>query len=131
MNKFITPTLYFHILIFSTFIYILLSFHFPLIVLPPFNVPFFFVLVPSLIFLLPQKLFLNIFSLFHSFLQCWGSVAFWCGSGSPDPYLLLLDPSLFFNEIKDAKKLFFSKFFLINYPQVLYIMFSLKNLIFC
>ncbi len=21
------------------------------------------------------------------FLQCWGSVTFWCGSGSPDPYL--------------------------------------------
>ncbi len=28
--------------------------------------------------------------------QCWGSVTFWCGSGSPDPYLWLmdLDPAL-------------------------------------
>ncbi len=24
--------------------------------------------------------------------QCWGSVTFWCGSGSPDPYLWLIDP---------------------------------------
>jgi hypothetical protein len=24
--------------------------------------------------------------------QCWGSVTFWCGSGSPDPYLWLMDP---------------------------------------
>jgi hypothetical protein len=24
--------------------------------------------------------------------QCWGSVPFWCGSGSPDPYLPLMDP---------------------------------------
>ncbi len=24
--------------------------------------------------------------------QCWGSVAFWCGSGSADPYFWLMDP---------------------------------------
>jgi hypothetical protein len=30
--------------------------------------------------------------------QCWGSVTFWCGSGSPDPYLWLMDPD------PDAKK---------------------------
>jgi hypothetical protein len=44
--------------------------------------------------------------------QCWGSVTFWCGSGSADPYLWLmdpdpyptLDPTSFFSDFKDAKK---------------------------
>jgi hypothetical protein len=52
---------------------------------------------------------------------CWGSVTFWSGSGSPDPYLSLMDPdptldpkpdptpdpTPFFNDFKDVKKLFF------------------------
>ncbi len=29
---------------------------------------------------------------FYQSLQCWESVTFWCGSGSPDPYLWLMDP---------------------------------------
>jgi hypothetical protein len=55
--------------------------------------------------------------------QCWGPVTFWCGSGSPDPYLCLMDPdpisdpTTFFIDFKDAKKIFFSYFFLITYPQ--------------
>ncbi len=53
---------------------------------------------------------------FQSFLQCWGSMTFWCGSGfgSPDPYLWLMDPdpTIFFIYFKDAKKIFFSYFFL-------------------
>jgi hypothetical protein len=54
--------------------------------------------------------------------QCWGSVTFWCGSGSPDPYLLLMDqdptpdPSPFFVEFKDTKKIIFFIFFLITSP---------------
>jgi hypothetical protein len=46
--------------------------------------------------------------------QCWGSVAFWCGSA--DPYLCLMDPDLtpdpttFFSDFKDAKKKFSSYF---------------------
>jgi hypothetical protein len=42
--------------------------------------------------------------------QGWGSVTFWCGSGSPDPYryLWLMDltpyPTPFFNDFKDVKK---------------------------
>jgi hypothetical protein len=40
--------------------------------------------------------------------QCWGSVTFWCGSGSPDPYLWLMDPdpdpASFFNDFKEVKK---------------------------
>jgi hypothetical protein len=43
------------------------------------------------------------------------------GSGSPDPYLWLMDPDTtpFFNDFKDVKKIFFSSyFFLITYPQV-------------
>ncbi len=43
--------------------------------------------------------------------QCWGSVTFWCGSGSPDPYLWLMDPdpdstsnpTPFFVEFQDGK----------------------------
>ncbi len=53
----------------------------------------------------------------------WGSVIFRCGSGSPDPYLLLMDPNLdptsdptpFFGDFKDAKKKF------ITYPQAHYL----------
>jgi len=54
-------------------------------------------------------------------------VTFWWGSGSVDPYLLLSDPDLtpdpapFFSDFKDAKKLFFSIFFLITYPQAHYL----------
>ncbi len=47
---------------------------------------------------------------FLRFLQCWGSMTFWCGSGSTDPYLWLMDPdpTPFFIDFKDAKKIFFS-----------------------
>ncbi len=53
--------------------------------------------------------------------QCWGSVTFWCGSGSPDPYLWLMDPApdptpdptYFFNDFKDAKNNIFFILFLI------------------
>ncbi len=63
--------------------------------------------------------------------QCWGSVTFWCGSGSPDPYLWLMDPdptpdpNPFFIDFKDAKKKF-PYFFLITFPLV--IIFSLKKI---
>jgi hypothetical protein len=42
-------------------------------------------------------------------MQCWGSVTFWCGSGSPDQYLLLMDPdpTPFFSDFKDAKIIFY------------------------
>jgi hypothetical protein len=43
--------------------------------------------------------------------QCWGSVTFWCGSGSADPYLWLKDPdpdpTPFFIVFKDANKMIF------------------------
>ncbi len=43
-------------------------------------------------------------------LLCLGSVTFWCGPGSPDPYLRPMDPdpdpTPFFIDIKDAKKYF-------------------------
>jgi hypothetical protein len=56
-------------------------------------------------------------------IQCWESVTFCCGSGSgsPDPYLSLMDPdptpdsTSFFIDFKDAKKknfIFFSYNFL-------------------
>jgi hypothetical protein len=51
--------------------------------------------------------------------QCWGSVTFWCGSGSADPAPdLTLDPTPFFSDFQDAKnkKICFI-FFLITYPQ--------------
>ncbi len=43
--------------------------------------------------------------------QCWGSLTFWCGSGSGDPYFRLMDPDSsptpdpipFFSNFKDAK----------------------------
>jgi hypothetical protein len=51
--------------------------------------------------------------------QCWGSVIFLCGSGSgsPDPYLWLMDPdpTPFFIDFKDAIKHFFSYVFLITF----------------
>ncbi len=62
--------------------------------------------------------------------QRWGSVTFWCGSGSgsPDPYLWLVDPdpapgsdqtpdpTPFFINFKDAKKIIFFTFFSHNVP---------------
>ncbi len=54
----------------------------------------------------------------YSFRQCCGSMKFWYGSGSPDPYLWLMDPdptsdpTPFFIDFKDAKKYFFPYFFL-------------------
>ncbi len=50
--------------------------------------------------------------------QCWGSVTFWCGSGSLDPYHWPIDPTPFFDDLKDVKILIFIIFFLITYPQV-------------
>ncbi len=42
--------------------------------------------------------------------QFWGSVSFWCGSGSTDLYLWLTapdpDPTSFFSDFKDAKENF-------------------------
>jgi|LakMenE18May11ns_1017448.scaffolds.fasta_scaffold9653836_1 hypothetical protein len=54
--------------------------------------------------------------------QCWGSVTFWCGSGSvsPDPYLWLMDPdpTPFLIGCKNAKKKYFYSYcFLITCPQ--------------
>jgi hypothetical protein len=54
--------------------------------------------------------------------QCWGSMTFWCGSGSPDPYLWLMDPDpdpdsapdpcYFRHDVQDAnKKLILKKSF--------------------
>ncbi len=50
----------------------------------------------------------------NTFSQCWGSVTFWCGSGSADLYLWPTDlapdpdptpdPTPFFSDFKDAKK---------------------------
>jgi hypothetical protein len=59
----------------------------------------------------------------YSYKQCWGSVTYWCGSGSLDTYLWLMDPAPdpdptphptpFFSDFKDVKKLiFFIIFFL-------------------
>jgi hypothetical protein len=55
--------------------------------------------------------------------QCWGSVTFWCGSGSvsPDPYLRLMDPdpnptpdpTPFFNDFQDVN---FFPYFSYNLP---------------
>jgi hypothetical protein len=52
--------------------------------------------------------------------QCWGSVTFWCGSGSPDPYLWLVDPDQY--PTPDPTPFF---------GDYRHIIFSLKNLIFC
>ncbi len=52
--------------------------------------------------------------------QCWGSVTFWCGSGSPDLYLWLMDPDStpdptpFFIDFQDGK--FFFHNFSYNLP---------------
>jgi len=49
---------------------------------------------------------LQVFLYLLSFQQCWGSVTFWCGSGSADQYVLLTDPYptpdpvLFFSDFK-------------------------------
>ncbi len=55
-----------------------------------------------------------------STVQCSGSMTFWCGSGSADPCLWLMDPdadpypSIFVIDLQDAnKKLIFLKFFCI------------------
>ncbi len=46
--------------------------------------------------------------------QYWGSVTFWCGPGSADPYLWLMhpdpDPTSFFSDFKDAEKIIFHIF---------------------
>ncbi len=55
----------------------------------------------------------------HGEMQCCGSMKFWYGSGSADPYLWLMDPdpfadsdpAIFVSDLQDVKKLFFSKFF--------------------
>ncbi len=65
----------------------------------------------------------------NGFLQWWGSVTFWCGSGSADSYFWLMNPDLdptpyptpFFSDFKDAKKNFVFIFFLITYPQAHYL----------
>jgi len=57
-------------------------------------------------------------TLFYNFPPCWGSVKFWCGFGSVDPYLWLTDPdptpdpTFFFSDFKDAKQIFFIIFYL-------------------
>ncbi len=66
--------------------------------------------------------------------QYWGSVRFWCGCGSADPYLWLMDPAPdptpFFSDLEDAKKIiFFLIFFLITYPQAHYL--ESYKLVFC
>jgi hypothetical protein len=54
--------------------------------------------------------------------QCWGSVTFWCGSGSrsgsPNPYLWLMDPdpTTFFKDFKDFIKKFLFIYFSYNLP---------------
>jgi hypothetical protein len=61
--------------------------------------------------------------------QCWGYMTFWCGSGSVNPYLRLMDadpdpdpdPTPFFSDFKDAKKICFPYFFLPTYPQTHYL----------
>ncbi len=54
--------------------------------------------------------------------QCWGSVTFWCGSGSPDPYLWLIDPdptsepTLSSLTLRMQKKYFSQIFLFFNLP---------------
>ncbi len=56
----------------------------------------------------------------NSLKQCRGSMTFWCGPGSPDPYLWETDPdpsrypTLFFSDFKDGQKKIFI-YFLITY----------------
>jgi hypothetical protein len=51
--------------------------------------------------------------------QCWGSMTFWCGYGSADPYLLLMDPDLdltpFYYFYYLLKNLIFCKIFVIKF----------------
>ncbi len=67
---------------------------------------------------------------FSCYKQCWRSVTFWCGSGSADPYLWLMDPIPFFGYFKEVEKLIFFPYFLLWLTHR-HIIFSLKNLIFC
>ncbi len=55
--------------------------------------------------------------------QCWGSVPFWCGSGSPDPYLSLMDPdpTLSSATLRRQNQIFFSYFVLRTYLQAYYL----------
>ncbi len=63
------------------------------------------------------------------FFQCWGSVTFWCGSGSEYPYLWLLDPdptpdpTPFSETLRMQKKNIFPHTYLllITYPQAPYL----------
>ncbi len=71
--------------------------------------------------------------------QCCGSMTFWCGSGSVDPCLWLMDPdsdpdadpdpSIFIIDLQDAnKKLMFFKVFLhITFWRYFYIIFQEKK----
>ncbi len=53
----------------------------------------------------------------HSNYQCCGSMTFWCGSGSVDPCLWLVDPDLLFSsltfKIANKNNFFFLIFFLL------------------
>ncbi len=61
-------------------------------------------------------------------LQCWGSVTFWCeSSGSPDPYLWLMDPTSFSLILRMQINNVFSHFFLITCPQVHHLQFKKCN----
>ncbi len=48
--------------------------------------------------------------------QCCGSMTFWCGSGSADPCLWLMDPdpSIFIIDLQDATKNYFKKRFFLH-----------------
>ncbi len=56
---------------------------------------------------------------YGSYFQCCGSMTFWCGYGSGDPCLWLMDPdpdadpdsSIFITDLKDANKKLFKNFF--------------------
>jgi hypothetical protein len=81
----------------------------------PSSIPlFFYVFMPSF----PKA------AIKRHFFQCWGSVTFWCGSGSADPCLLLKDPdpdpspdpTSFFSDFKDAKFLYIFIYFSYNLP---------------
>ncbi len=55
--------------------------------------------------------------------QCWGSLTFWCRSGSADPFLWLMDPdpTPYFRMLGCQKNYFFKYFFLITYLQAHYL----------
>ncbi len=78
----------------------------------------------------------------YSLKQCWGSMTFWCGSGSVDSCLWLMDPdsdpdtdadpdpSIFIIDLQDANKklMFFLKVFLhITFWRYFYIIFQEKK----